>query len=1263
MTEIRIGSLNVRGLAGVQKRKDVFKWLRDKKLCIYCLQDVHCTEETVNRWELEWGYKCYIAPYRNDSRGTAILINNNFEHKVHKLKTDPGGNYVVIDIEMLGKRITLVNCYGPNTDNPQFYGELNSILEDFQNLSIILCGDWNLVQNQDLDTYGYLHENNTAARERVLNMKDEWDLIDPWRENNPDQTRYTWRTIGPPLKQARLDFFLISPDLFAIFSASDINAGYRTDHSLITVSFLLEESRRGRGFWKLNTSLLNDPEYLTQIRSHIKEVICQYAQDGQNVHNKNVLLTIDDQLFFETLKMEIRGYTISFSGRKKKERVQKEKTLEGEINKMEKQLSQNPSTELADIIQSQKEELKRLREPSIQGMMIRSRARWVEKGEKPTRYFCNLEKRQYTSKVISWVDTGDRIVTEQGDILKEQAAFYNKLYSSTDPQVDSKEIEFFTREKIIKKLSVDQKVSCEGSITEEEVKSSIKMMANNKTPGSDGFPVEFYKMFWPEIGHFLIRSLNRAFETGTLSITQRQGVITCLPKGAKPRQFLKNWRPISLLNVDYKILSSCLASRMKAVLPEVISNDQKGFLQGRFIGENTRLVLDIIQYLERHDRSGILLLVDFEKAFDSIEWSYVKHILHTYNFGSDFIKWFNILYTGSQSCVTNNGHSSRFFDLGRGCRQGDPLSPYIFLLAIEPLAMAIKEENSINGITIEGTIHTIGQYADDTFLTLEKDEGSLRKAIEIFRLFQICSGLKINIDKTQAVIMGKTEEQNQEFCPDLKLNWTNQFTLLGIQIDITNLGKIVSLNLDSKQKEIEQLFRSYKRRNLSIIGKITVVKTLALPKLVHALSTLPDPDQETMKKLNETITRFVWNCRTGKIGRNLIAQDKEMGGLKLTHLPSFAKALKIRWMKLFFTNQTDGGCVSILRASIGQPVASAIGSLDSRSLKVIASQVSNNFWADVIRAWADLIDNDEIEPDEIVKHRLWQAWFIRNPNLARLSSLLTEKGCVYIADLLDQTCNFLSLEDFMAKFDIRMNWFDYVSLVSSVPRSWRLKLEHMEENPGAQDDLKTVQALKKTKKVCNYAYQIFVKKLNYKDKYKQHWQNLLGEITENEWVKYNVNAFRCTQSAKLQSFQFKVIHKILYTNSLLMRVGIVNDDRCVFCKTEKETIMHLFINCPVIFTLWSRLIEWLKPFIDLSPYACNRCLLFGTLDNDTANWILLQTRFFIYSSSKKEDMTVNGIFSALKRYIALEFKVVKNTTSPAKYSDVWLPLIAAFGDE
>ena len=359
---------------------------------------------------------------------------------------------------------------------------------------------------------------------------------------------------------------------------------------------------------------------------------------------------------------------------------------------------------------------------------------------------------------------------------------------------------------------------CEGPITEAEAKKVLKNMKNGKTPGSDGYPAEFYKYFWNDIGKFVIDSLNDAFTKSKLSVTQKLGILTCLPKGEKSQEFLKNLRPITLLNVDYKILSGVLAMRMREVLPNIISDSQKGFLKDRYIGENIRLVFDIIQFLKKIRKQGLILLIDFEKAFDSIEWEYILKILKAYNIGRHFIRWFKILYTDSCSCVINNGYLSEQFVLGRGCRQGDPLSPYLFILAIEPLAMAIKNHNSIQGLTVGHNQFKIGQYADDTFLLLDGTENSLREAINIFHLFFQCSGLKMNMQKTQVAWIGLVWNEDIRLCQELNLNWVRSFKLCGTEF-ANNIEEIMHINYKPR-------LDSTKKGKISLIVKITVIKSL-----------------------------------------------------------------------------------------------------------------------------------------------------------------------------------------------------------------------------------------------------------------------------------------------------------------------------------------------------------------------------------------------------------------------------------------------------
>ena len=253
--------------------------------------------------------------------------------------------------------------------------------------------------------------------------------------------------------------------------------------------------------------------------------------------------------------------------------------------------------------------------------------------------------------------------------------FYQKLYTTSKKQTTPDHADIFFPEGFIEILDEQSQKECEGLLTDAECLESLKTMAPNKSPGTDGLPAEFYKIFWDDVKPFLINSLNHGYAKGHLSISQQRGMITLVPKKNQPTILLKNWRPITLLNCDYKIAAKSIANRVKKVLPKIINNDQTGFLKNRAIGENIRLIDSIIKYKNTKQIPGLLLFIDFEKAFDSLEWPLIEKTLRYFNFGMSSVKWFKLFYTDISSCIQNNGWSSEFFILSRGVRQGCPLSP------------------------------------------------------------------------------------------------------------------------------------------------------------------------------------------------------------------------------------------------------------------------------------------------------------------------------------------------------------------------------------------------------------------------------------------------------------------------------------------------------------------------------------------------------------------------------------------------------------
>ena len=211
---------------------------------------------------------------------------------------------------------------------------------------------------------------------------------------------------------------------------------------------------------------------------------------------------------------------------------------------------------------------------------------------------------------------------------------------------------------------------CEGEISERESLENLKAMPNGKSSGTDGFPVEFYKVFWIDLKDILLSCYVAAFRTGKMSISQRRGIITLIPKKISVPFLLKNWRPISLLNTDYKIATRCIASRLKQVLHSIIHPDQTRYLKGRYIGENVRLLFDVIEHAKENEIPGLLFFADFGKAFDTLNLNFIMQALNFFKFGNDLNPippW------------RGGGGGGGAFDARANFRQGCPLSPYLFI--------------------------------------------------------------------------------------------------------------------------------------------------------------------------------------------------------------------------------------------------------------------------------------------------------------------------------------------------------------------------------------------------------------------------------------------------------------------------------------------------------------------------------------------------------------------------------------------------------
>ena len=287
-----------------------------------------------------------------------------------------------------------------------------------------------------------------------------------------------------------------------------------------------------------------------------------------------------------------------------------------------------------------------------------------------------------------------------------------------------------------------------------------------------------------------------------------------------------------------KIVTKTISNRIKKYISHIIENSQTGFIKGRYIGENIRLIQETKEALEEEYHPGLILFADFEKAFDSISNDFMFNCLKCFNFGTDIIRWINCFYNDVKSSVTNSGYMTEFFHIKRGLRQGCPLSAYLFIICIELLAAAVRENKNIGGISLFGNDFKSSMFADDATFALDGTFNSFRGLIDVLEAFKSVSGLKLNNKKNTVLRIGSLRNATVEYLKHLNFLWTSESAkTLGI-VFFAESKIMQEQNLYPKQNDFTNCLKRWQHRKLTLMGKITVIKTFALPKLIYPFTVL-----------------------------------------------------------------------------------------------------------------------------------------------------------------------------------------------------------------------------------------------------------------------------------------------------------------------------------------------------------------------------------------------------------------------------------------
>ena len=498
-----------------------------------------------------------------------------------------------------------------------------------------------------------------------------------------------------------------------------------------------------------------------------------------------------------------------------------------------------------------------------------------------------------------------------------------------------------------------------------------------------------------------------------------------LPKPDKDIRLLKNWRPISLLNTDYKILTKLLANRLQNVIHKIVSEDQTGYIKNRYIGENIRTVIDVIKYTSLKKIPGLLLFIDFEKAFDTVSWPFLFKTLNHFNFGENFKKWINVIYAQPRACVLNNGYSTKLFTISRGIRQGCPISALLFLLVVEILAINIKENKDINGIQVENEEIHITQMADDTTLFIRDKTSSLEKILSLLQDFHQHAGLKLNKDKTKAILLGNSNFNLKQYGIAIV---KDNIKTLGIKIN-KDLSDIENINFDEKLIQIKNVLNMWKSRQISIKGRITVLRSQVLPIILYTASMLYTPER-VMRDIEELFFDFIWPNKKHHVRKKILMQGIGSGGLKMPDIFASIKAIKVMWIKRLLKTSNTYSLIANQNSKIMDFQHYFSHNMSKRYLP----EQPDKFYGQILDFWEEIIDVNasNMSLNDILNEKVCYNKHILIDNKPITNRLLMMNNIECLNDLLKPDKSFKTNQD--------LNWLttmEYNQLITSIPCKWK----------------------------------------------------------------------------------------------------------------------------------------------------------------------------------------------------------------------------------
>ena len=778
--------------------------------------------------------------------------------------------------------------------------EIETIIENFEenhdlSQKNVVLGDFNFAENVKDKGKG-LSSSDLLVSQIWQKFTSVANLVDPFRQQQPN--RKLWSYLSPNEKgKSRGDRVYVSEDQAnMITNFKYIETIFQGSHKVMTFTYK-ELQEQGPGYWKFNSSLCKDRQFIQKIE-HLWTEITSGNYTNTQMIDLFLLVSKSIAINHSTLKSRIKS--------------QLKRNVIKQIEILEKVDFDNMTNIQQENYHYFKDKYQKIIIEEIRGHKIRTKGQPIyEINEPDIQFYAKLEKRTAQKNIISELqDEEGNIKTDNKDFLDIVQQFYTKLYTPSRTNTIKQQNML---KNIKAKLTQTQRQSLDQPITVEELDKVVAHLPENKSPGLDGLTAEFYKCFWYLIKDVFLNYIEEVKVNG-FPAHRNTSVTTIIYKYKGETFLLTNYRPISLINIDIKILTKVLTNRLSHLLHNIIHKTQTA-IPGRKIDQTIHLLRDLIDLANKEDIGGAFLFLDQEKAFDRVNHEFLFNTMETFGFGNQFINWVKIIYSNATTRIKINGHLTKPVPLKRGVRQGCPLSALLYALVIEVLAATLRANQNLVGFELMNEKIISLHYADDTIITILQNR-CFKEVIKELRNYEEATGAKINYGKTKGLWVGRWKYRLHGPEIDEKITFTNQ--------NVENFGLFFgneNPGLKTFEKFLPKVKRSmdyWKQFQLSIMAKSRIIEIFHASRLWYACRFYHIP-KEIKEQLQKAFFDYInYPHKVPTVSQEEMKKQRLHGGIKLIDIESKQSAFMVNWLIDLAINEEISICNFVYTELMGE---------------------------------------------------------------------------------------------------------------------------------------------------------------------------------------------------------------------------------------------------------------------------------------------------------------------------------------------------------